>query len=89
MPVLAGDLTSGRAFESGCTCHKSSEAVLNDLTGRETVCHCEVRIFFTFITLVLRLGVAGLNSLCRFHSGKTVTLHLRIVLKVLISLTNN
>lgn len=41
MPVLAGDLTSGRAFESGCTCHKSSEAVLNDLTGRETVCHCE------------------------------------------------
>ncbi|XP_014779200.1 phosphatidylinositol 4-kinase beta isoform X2 [Octopus bimaculoides] len=41
MPLLAGDLTSGRAFESGCTCHKSSEALFNDLTGRKTVCHCE------------------------------------------------
>ncbi|KAL3889101.1 hypothetical protein ACJMK2_001456 [Sinanodonta woodiana] len=36
----AGDLATGRAFDSGCTCHLSSEALLNDLTGRETICYC-------------------------------------------------
>ncbi|XP_069106842.1 phosphatidylinositol 4-kinase beta-like [Argopecten irradians] len=35
-----GDLSTGRAFDNGCTCHQSSEAIVNDLTGRETLCHC-------------------------------------------------
>ncbi|OWF50033.1 phosphatidylinositol 4-kinase beta-like [Mizuhopecten yessoensis] len=35
-----GDLSSGQAFQNGCTCHQSSEAIVNDLTGRETLCHC-------------------------------------------------
>lgn len=39
---LAGDLTSGRAFDNGCICHSSSEAIVNDLTGRETICQCGV-----------------------------------------------
>ncbi|KAK7484350.1 hypothetical protein BaRGS_00024355 [Batillaria attramentaria] len=36
----AGDLASGRAFDNGCKCMQSSEAVLNDLTGRQTFCLC-------------------------------------------------
>ncbi|XP_060551414.1 phosphatidylinositol 4-kinase beta-like [Ruditapes philippinarum] len=35
-----GDLASGRAFDSGCHCHQSSEGVKNDLTGKEVPCHC-------------------------------------------------
>ena len=38
----AGDLASGRAFDSGCKCMQSSEAVLNNLTGRHTHCQCNV-----------------------------------------------
>ena len=30
----SGDLTSGRAFDNGCTCHMSSEGVKNDLVGK-------------------------------------------------------
>ncbi|XP_067666959.1 phosphatidylinositol 4-kinase beta-like [Haliotis asinina] len=41
MQSVAGDLASGRAFDNGCTCHQSSEAVLNDLTGKETLCMCD------------------------------------------------
>ena len=37
-----GDLASGRAFDNGCSCHTSSEAIVNDLYGRETFCHCGV-----------------------------------------------
>ncbi|XP_076457046.1 phosphatidylinositol 4-kinase beta-like isoform X2 [Babylonia areolata] len=36
----AGDLASGRAFDNGCKCMQSSEAVLNNLTGRQTPCQC-------------------------------------------------
>ena len=36
----SGDLNSGRAFDSGCSCHQSTEGVYNDLLGRSTVCHC-------------------------------------------------
>ena len=38
---MLGDLTSGRAFDSGCTCHDSSEGMFNDLIGRSTHCHCD------------------------------------------------
>ncbi|GFO28943.1 phosphatidylinositol 4-kinase beta-like [Plakobranchus ocellatus] len=36
-----GDLTSGRAFDSGCCCYSKSEAVINDLRGMETLCQCD------------------------------------------------
>ncbi|XP_052234570.1 phosphatidylinositol 4-kinase beta-like isoform X2 [Dreissena polymorpha] len=35
-----GDLASGRAFDSGCLCHKSTEAMKNDLTGKLVPCQC-------------------------------------------------
>ena len=35
-----GDLTSGRAFENGCTCFESCKAAVNDLCGRKTHCTC-------------------------------------------------
>lgn len=39
-PRLAlGDLTSGRAFDNGCTCFESCKAAVNDLRGKRT--HCE------------------------------------------------
>ncbi|XP_059167912.1 phosphatidylinositol 4-kinase beta-like [Physella acuta] len=38
---FAGDLSSGRAFDNGCQCYHKSEAVLNDLKGRETNCQCD------------------------------------------------
>jgi hypothetical protein len=43
---VTGDLATGRAFDNGCVCHQSSEAIVNDLTGKETVCHCELPYFF-------------------------------------------
>ncbi|XP_074656032.1 phosphatidylinositol 4-kinase beta-like isoform X2 [Tubulanus polymorphus] len=38
--LVVGDLTSGRAFDNGCTCFDSSEGVLNDLKGKQTACRC-------------------------------------------------
>ncbi len=35
-----GDLTSGRAFDNGCSCHQSSAGRLNSLVGRHTECYC-------------------------------------------------
>lgn len=37
--LTLGDLTSGRAFDSGCSCFESCKAAVNDLRGRKT--HCE------------------------------------------------
>ena len=37
---LAGDLATGRAFDNGCSCHQSSEGLINDLVGRNTQCQC-------------------------------------------------
>jgi hypothetical protein len=40
-PRLAlGDLTSGRAFDSGCACFDSCRAAVNDLKGKTTLCTC-------------------------------------------------
>ncbi|XP_013384891.1 phosphatidylinositol 4-kinase beta [Lingula anatina] len=41
MRSMLGDLSSGRAFDSGCKCHESSEGVFNDLIGKMTECHCD------------------------------------------------
>ncbi|XP_064651750.1 phosphatidylinositol 4-kinase beta-like [Lineus longissimus] len=38
--ALCGDLTSGRAFDNGCTCFDSEEGVLSDLKGMSIECHC-------------------------------------------------
>jgi hypothetical protein len=44
MKALCGDLTSGRAFDNGCTCFDSEEGVLSDLKGMSIECHCGVSI---------------------------------------------
>ncbi|XP_037908693.1 uncharacterized protein LOC119650198 [Hermetia illucens] len=38
--LCLGDLTSGRAFESGCTCFESVRGTVNGLLGQKTVCCC-------------------------------------------------
>lgn len=56
---LAGDLTSGRAFDNGCICHSSSEAIVNDLTGRETICQCgapRLKPQFEFVNALMSIG---------------------------------
>ncbi|KAK3088656.1 hypothetical protein FSP39_022005 [Pinctada imbricata] len=55
----AGDLASGRAFDSGCTCRQSSEAIVNDLTGKETVCQCgapRLKAQFEFVNALMNIG---------------------------------
>lgn len=54
-----GDLLSGRAFDNGCTCHQSTEGVLNDLVGRCTECHCgapRLKAQFEFVEALLNIG---------------------------------
>lgn len=41
--LCLGDLTSGRAFDNGCTCYESCRGVVNDLRGKKTECTCSVR----------------------------------------------
>ncbi|XP_055846245.1 uncharacterized protein LOC129912144 isoform X2 [Episyrphus balteatus] len=38
--LCLGDLTSGRAFDNGCTCFESVRGTVNDLLGHKTVCMC-------------------------------------------------
>lgn len=37
-----GDLSSGRAFDNGCTCFDSCQGVVNDLRGKRIECSCNV-----------------------------------------------
>ncbi|CAG9823219.1 unnamed protein product [Phaedon cochleariae] len=38
--LCLGDLSSGRAFDSGCACFESCRGVVNDLRGEKTECTC-------------------------------------------------
>uniref|UniRef100_A0ABD2X175 Phosphatidylinositol 4-kinase beta n=1 Tax=Trichogramma kaykai TaxID=54128 RepID=A0ABD2X175_9HYME len=38
--ISLGDLSSGRAFDNGCTCFDSCQGVVNDLRGQKTDCVC-------------------------------------------------
>ncbi|CAG5135348.1 unnamed protein product [Candidula unifasciata] len=54
-----GDLSTGRAFDSGCQCYNKSEAVFNDLKGLETLCCCEAPRLLPeneFIRCLLSIG---------------------------------
>lgn len=44
--VSLGDLSSGRAFDNGCTCFYSCQGVVNDLRGQKTDCFCNVSYYF-------------------------------------------
>ncbi|XP_058464566.1 phosphatidylinositol 4-kinase beta isoform X2 [Malaya genurostris] len=39
-PLCLGDLSSGRAFDNGCSCFESVRGAVNDLLGQQTVCYC-------------------------------------------------
>lgn len=45
--VSLGDLSSGRAFDNGCTCFYSCQGVVNDLRGQKTDCFCNVSYYAT------------------------------------------
>lgn len=38
--LCLGDLSTGRAFDNGCTCFESVRGAVNDLLGCKTVCKC-------------------------------------------------
>lgn len=38
--LCLGDLSTGRAFDNGCTCFESVRGTVNDLLGHRTVCVC-------------------------------------------------
>lgn len=38
--LCLGDLSTGRAFDNGCTCFESVRGTVNDLLGHKTVCTC-------------------------------------------------
>ena len=44
MRCYLGDISSGRAFDSGCSCYDSAEGKCNDLLGRRVDCHCGVSL---------------------------------------------
>lgn len=44
--ISLGDLSSGRAFDNGCTCFDSCQGVVNDLRGQKTDCFCNVSSIF-------------------------------------------
>ncbi|KAI8506122.1 Phosphatidylinositol 4-kinase beta [Branchiostoma belcheri] len=57
--VTTGDLTTGRAFDSGCTCFDSSMGVMNDLFGKPTECVCNaprLQPMREFINALMAIG---------------------------------
>ncbi|PSN39507.1 Phosphatidylinositol 4-kinase beta [Blattella germanica] len=38
--ICLGDLSSGRAFDNGCSCFDTCQGVVNDLRGKRTDCTC-------------------------------------------------
>lgn len=42
MKNTLGDMGSGHAFDSGCTCFDSCSGVVNHLRGKKTECTCNV-----------------------------------------------
>lgn len=38
--LCLGDLSTGRAFDNGCSCFESVRGTVNDLLGQSTVCTC-------------------------------------------------
>lgn len=65
-----GDLSTGHAFDSGCICFDSCEAVFKDLRGHAIVCTCvsprlspELEFVKALITIGVRLQTAPTKDL--------------------------
>ncbi|XP_011503773.1 PREDICTED: phosphatidylinositol 4-kinase beta [Ceratosolen solmsi marchali] len=73
--ICLGNLSSGRAFNNGCTCFNSCQGVVNDLRGQKTDCICnaprlapELEFIRALITIGKLLGIIPTKE------GKTVQL---------------
>lgn len=51
--LCLGDISSGRAFDNGCTCFHSCQGVVNDLRGKLTECICDVSGFLVVCTKII------------------------------------
>ncbi|XP_012266623.2 phosphatidylinositol 4-kinase beta [Athalia rosae] len=57
--VSLGDLSSGRAFDNGCTCFDSCQGIVNDLRGKKTDCFCgapRLAPEYEFIQALISIG---------------------------------
>ena len=67
--LTLGELTSGRAFDNGCTCFESCKAAVNELCGRKTHCTCgaprlapQQEFIRALISIGKRLGALQTNG---------------------------
>lgn len=73
--VCLGDLSSGRAFENGCTCFESCLGVVNDLRGKRTQCSCDAPRLAPQLEFIKSLITIGkLLSSIPTKEGKTARL---------------
>ncbi|XP_014205951.1 phosphatidylinositol 4-kinase beta [Copidosoma floridanum] len=73
--VSLGDLSSGRAFDNGCTCFDSCQGVVNDLRGQKTDCVCNAPRLAPELEFIRALITIGkLLSTIPTKEGKTVQL---------------
>ncbi|KAG8248820.1 Phosphatidylinositol 4-kinase beta [Homalodisca vitripennis] len=54
-----GDISSGRAFDNGCTCFDSCQGVVNDLRGKRTECTCNAPRLAPELELIKSLNSIG------------------------------
>ncbi|OQV25091.1 Phosphatidylinositol [Hypsibius exemplaris] len=69
-----GDLTSAKAFHSGCTCFESSVNVMHELRGEPTVCTCQAPRLTPEMEFVKALIKIGKNLTRSPKDGRTVRL---------------
>lgn len=58
---LRGDLSSGHAFDNGCTCFDSCEGICSDLRGQKVLCHCQAPRLAAELEFVQALMSIGLR----------------------------
>lgn len=73
--VSLGDLSSGRAFDNGCTCFYSCQGVVNDLRGQKTDCFCNApRLAPEFELIQALITIGKLLGTIPTKESKTVQL---------------
>lgn len=53
--LCLGDLSTGRAFDNGCTCFETVRGAVNGLLGQKTVCSCGVGFFLLLFHYIYSL----------------------------------
>ena len=49
--TMLGDLTSGHAFDNGCTCFERSDGVYKDIIGKKMECYCGVSALHLLVAI--------------------------------------